>query len=149
MPARNKILGALTLLKGLTLCSPASLEPYRRPSAEALLGHPLFGSVRDPYEEPTATRFDSRFEREARSMDEITALIRRECEESQAILPVPTGPPIGSFAPAPPRLNVHGPGSGPPPPQFLTPLGTGSLSSAQDMAAALAKMAPMRPLDDE
>jgi hypothetical protein len=87
-------------------------------------------------------------------MEEITALIRAECEESQAILPVPVGPPIGSFSAKPRQYTIVGSdllpeATFPPAGGHIAPLGTTSLSSAEDMAAALAAMAPMRPLDDD
>ena len=130
------------------------VEPRRRPSAEELLEHAFFTEIRDPEQEPTAQHFSLRFEREANSMEDIMALLREECTESQAVLPVPVGPPIGSFSDKPKQYTVVGSELLPDATiglegNMVTPLGTTSLSSAQDMAAALATMAPMRPLDDQ
>lgn len=95
-----------------------------------------------------AQPFDSSFEDQDLDLPDIRERIRHECAESQRLWPEPIGAPIGSFPVRVDRLELMGFKSEGRPPLTVTPLGTGSLTSAESMAAALAAMAPMAPLEE-
>jgi len=133
----------------LLLSSIFVYDPTLRPTAEELLNHAFFTSVRQPETELTCPAFDSSFENEELEINDIQQRIRRECIQSQALWPDAAGAPIGSFPVRVSKYEMLGlppiPGTAP---MTVTPIGTGSLTSAESMTAALAYMAPMAALEE-